>query len=327
MRRREFIAALGGAVVTWPGAADAQQDAVPVIGFLHAQPFSLAQHHLTAFRKALNEMGFVEGQSLRIEYRTADGDYSKLSALATELVSQRVAVIATTGGTPVARVAVAATKTIPVVFTTGGDPVKLGFVSSFNRPGGNATGVSVMTTTLEPKRLELLREVVPGAKVIAFLANPSNLDFEVQVQDVQAAARSVGQQIAIFRASTEHDLEEALAKAVGQQVGALVVANDVFFLARRAQLVKIVARYGMPAIYAYREYVDEGGLMSYATSLVDTLRQVGLYTGRILKGEKPADLPILRPTKFELVINLKAAQALGLDISQALQQRADEVIE
>ena len=325
MKRREFITLIGGAAA-WPLAARAQQTAMPVIQFLAAQPFASIEHLVAAFRTGLNEMGYVEGQNAAIEYRSADGDYAKLPALAAELVGRRVGVIATTGGTPTAWVVKAATATIPIVFTTGGDPVKLGLVASMNRPGANATGVSVMTTTLEAKRLELLREVVPRAGVIAFLVNPGNPDAEAQLQDVQVAARSVGQKIIVFHASTDGDLEAVLAK-VDQKAGALLVANDVFFLSRREKLVKIVTHHAVPVIYAYREYVAAGGLMSYATSLTDTMRQVGLYTGRILKGEKPADLPIMQPTKFELVINLKTAKALGIEVPATLLALADEVIE
>ena len=327
MRRREFITLIGGAAAALPLTARAQQPVMPMVGFLSAQPFASSEHLIGAFRRGLNETGYVEGQSITIEYRSADGNYDKLPALAADLVGRRVAVIATLGGTPAARVATAATATIPIVFTTGGDPVKLGLVASMNRPGGNATGVSVMTTTLEAKRLELLREVAPHVDVMAFLVNPGNQDSEVQLREVQAAALSVGQQIIIIRASTDADLEDALGKAVNQKTGALLVANDVFFLTRRERLLKIVARHGIPAIYAYREYVASGGLMSYATSLTETFRQVGLYTGRILRGEKPGDLPIIQPTKFELVINLKVAKALGLTVPPSLLTRADEVIE
>jgi len=326
MRRREFIALLGGAAGTWPLAARAQQP-MAVVGFLYALPFSTNDHLVVAFRKGLSETGYVEGRDVTIEYRSADGDYNRLPALAAELVARRVAVIATSGGTPAARAAVAATKRIPIVFTTGGDPVQLGLVASLNRPGGNATGVNVMTTGLEPKRLELLREIAPRADVIAFLVNPNNADAAAQLRDVQAAARSIGQQIVIIQATADDDLESAIAKVVDQRAGALLVANDAFFNSRREQLAKIIASRGIPAIYAYREYVAAGGLMSYATSLTETLRQVGLYTGRILKGDKPADLPIMRPTKFELVLSLKAAKAIGLAIPESFLLRADEVIE
>jgi ABC-type uncharacterized transport system substrate-binding protein len=327
MNRREFITLLGGAAAAWPRVAHAQQPAMPVIGFLYALPFSANEHLVVAFRKGLNETGYVEGRNVAIEYRSADGDYDRLPALAAELVARRVAVIATSGGTPAARAATAATKTIPIVFTTGGDPVQLGLVASLNRPGGNATGINVMTTALEPKRLELLREIAPRADVIAFLVNPDNADASAQLRDVEAAARSIGQQIIIIHASTDDDLENALVKVVNQRAGALLVANDAFFNARREQIAKIVAYHGLPAIYAYREYVAAGGLMSYSTSLTETLRQVGRYTGQILKGDKPAELPIMRPTKFELVLNLKAAKAIDLAIPESFLLRADEVIE
>jgi ABC-type uncharacterized transport system substrate-binding protein len=327
MRRREFIRLIASAVAAWPLAARAQQPAMPVIGFLYALPFSANEHLVVAFRKGLNETGYVEGRNVAIEYRSADGDYNRLPALAAELVARRVAVIATSGGTPAARAATAATKTIPIVFTTGGDPVQLGLVASLNRPGGNATGINVMTTGLEPKRLELLREIAPRADVIAFLVNPDNADASAQLRDVEAAARSIGQQIIIIHAKADDDLENALVKVVNQRAGALLVANDAFFNARREQLVKLVAYHGLPAIYAYREYVAAGGLMSYSTSLTETLRQVGRYTGQILKGDKPTELPIIRPTKFELILNLKAAKAIGLAIPESFLLRADEVIE
>src|SRR5262245_17365953 len=326
LRRRAFITLLGGAAA-WPVAARAQQAAMPVVGMLYALPFATNDHLMAAFRKGLSETGYVEGRDVAIEYRSADGDYNRLPALAAELIARRVAVIATSGGTPAARAVIAAAKTIPIDFTTGGDPVQLGLVASLNRPGGNATGVNVMTTGLEPKRLELLREIAPRADVIAFLVNPNNADAAAQLQDVQAAARSIGQQIVIIQATADDDLENALVKAVDQKAGALLVANDAFFNARRERLVKAVASRRIPAIYAYREYVAAGGLMSYATSLTETLRQVGLYTGRILKGDKPADLPIMRPTKFELVLSLKAAKAIGLAIPESFLLRADEVIE
>ncbi len=326
MRRREFIGLVGGATATWPLIARAQT-AMPVVGFITAQPFAVYQHLVTAFRQGLNETGYVDGRNVKIEFRSADGHYDKLPALTAELIGFPVAVIAAGGGTPVARVVTAATKTIPIVFTTGGDPVKLGFVASMNRPGGNATGISVLTTTLEAKRLELLREVVPSAGIIAFLVNPDNADTETQLRDVQAAARSVGQQISIVHANTDAALEAALVDVVKQKASALLIANDVFFNSRRAQLAKIVERHGVPAMYAYRDYVAEGGLMSYSTSLIDALRQVGFYTGRILKGEKPADLPVQQSSKFELVFNLKTARALGVTIPPKLLFTADEVIE
>jgi putative ABC transport system substrate-binding protein len=326
MKRRYFITLLGGAAA-WPVAARGQQPAMPVIGFLYALPFSGNDHLVAAFRVGLSEVGYVEGRNVAIEYRSADGDYTRLPALAGELVARRVAVIAVSGGTPAALAATQATKSIPIVLTTGGDPVELGLVASLNRPGGNVTGVNVMTTGLEPKRLELLREIIPRTDVIAFLVNPDNADRVAQVNDVEAAARSVGQKIIIANAKADDELKNALVKAVNQKAGALLVANDAFFNARREHLVRLVADHRLPAIYAYREYVAAGGLMSYATSLTGTLHQVGLYTGRILRGDKPADLPIMRPTDFELTVNLKAAKSIGLVIPEGFLARADEVIE
>ena len=325
--RREFITLLGGAAAAWPLAARAQQPAMPVIGFLSARSPAESAYLITGFREGLKQSGYVEGQNVAIEYRSSDGQHDRLPALAAELVGHRVAVIATTGGTPAARAAKAATATIPIVFTTGGDPVKLGLVASMNRPGGNATGISVLTTTLEAKRLELLREVIPSAGIIALLVNPSNADAQAQSNDIQAAARSIGQEIVIVYASHDGDLEPALAKVVEQKAGALIVGNDSFFITRRDQLVKLVSSYRVPTIYAYREYVAVGGFMSYATSLTDTMRQSGLYTARILKGENPGNLPVMQPTKFELIINLKTAKSLGLDVPPSLLARADEVIE
>jgi putative tryptophan/tyrosine transport system substrate-binding protein len=330
--RRQLLTALGSVVVAWPLQARAQQRtgqaAMPLVGYVSVLPSATANLPIAAFRAGLKTMGYTEGKNVAVEYRFADGDYGRLPALIADLIGRQVAVIATNGGTPAAQALAAATKTIPIVFTTGGDPIRLGLVASLNRPGGNATGVSIMTTALEAKHLELLREIAPRARLVAYLVNPTNADAEAQSQDIQAAARSAGQQVAIVQASTSAEFEPALAKAAEQNAGALLVADDPFFMSQREQLVKIVARHALPAVYAYREYVDAGGLMSYSASLIDTARQVGVYTGRILKGARPSDLPVVQPSKFDLVINLKTAKTLGgLTMPPTLLATADQLIE
>jgi putative tryptophan/tyrosine transport system substrate-binding protein len=327
MKRRDLIAFLGGTAAAWPLSAQAQQRSMPVIGLLHsASPESFAQLVVT-FREALKDVGYVEGQNVAIEYRWANGQYDRLPALASDLVKRQVAVIVAFGGSPSGLAAKKATPTIPIVFSAGDDPVKVGLVANLNHPGENVTGVSVVIGTLDAKKLGLLRESVPKAAVIGILENPSLAAVKDRLSSVQEAARNAGQQIQVFFASDEPTLEATFPRLAQSGVGALVVGADPFFNSQRDQLVALTARYAIPAIYETREYVVAGGLMSYGTKLAEGYRQVGIYTGRILKGDKPGDLPVVQSSKFELVINMKTAHALGLAIPNSMQLLADEVIE
>jgi putative ABC transport system substrate-binding protein len=326
MRRRDFIKIIAGSAIAWPLAARAQQPAMPMVGFLGGESPDLFAGRLRAFRQGLDEAGFVESRNVAIEYRWARGEYDRLPVLAADLVRQSVTVMVATT-TPALLAAKAATMTIPIVFLTGSDPVEAGLVASLNRPSGNMTGVSNLTVETGAKQMELLHELVPAATLIALLVNPANpVLADTLSRDLQTAARAMRQQILVVSASTESDVDAAFATLVEQKVGALVVGNDPFFNARPNQLVALAARHAVPAIYPYREFAAAGGLMSYGSNLADTYRLVGVYTGRILNGEKPANLPI-QQTKVEFVINLRTAKALGLTFPITLLGRADEVIE
>jgi putative ABC transport system substrate-binding protein len=326
VKRREFITLLGGAAAAWPLAARAQQPAMPVIGFLSSGAQESDAFRLTAIRRGLNEVGYVVGHSVAIEYRWAENQYERLPKLAMELVHRPVTAMVATGG-PAALAAKASTAAIPILFLVGIDPVTSGLVASINRPNGNATGVSLVARELNAKKLELLHELLPTAAGIGVLLNPSNPSIETFTSDVKEAASSLKQRIVVLKISTDYDLDAALANLVEQHVGGLVVTDDPFFTNRRDRLAVLAARHRIPAIYPWREFAEVGGLVSYGPSFTDALRQVGIYVGRVLKGEKPADLPVILPSKFELVINLKAARALGLDVPPMLLARADEVIE
>jgi putative tryptophan/tyrosine transport system substrate-binding protein len=327
VKRRQFITLLGGAAAAWPLAARAQQPAVPVVGFVSSRSPNESASAVAAFRQGLTEAGYVEGQNVDIAFRWAEGQYDRLPALAADLARRQVAVIFATGGNPPAFAAKAATATIPIVFITGSDPVEVGLVASLSRPGSNVTGVSLFTSLLVAKRLELLRELVPTATTIAFLVNPNNSNAKPDTRVAQTAAGGFGRQLVVLGAGTENDIDTAFATLVQRRAHALLVNTDSFFLARRNQLVALAARHAVPTIHDLREFTAAGGLVSYGTNLADAYRQGGTYVGRILKGEKPANLPVVQPTKFDLVINLKTAKALGLSIPDKLIALADEVIE
>ena len=331
MKRREFITLLGGAAAApsmfWPRLASAEQATMPVIGFLSSRSPAESSHLVAAFRAGLQAGGYVEGQNVAIEYRWAEGQYDRLPALAADLVRRGVAVLATTGGEPSALAAKAATSTIPIVFTVGGDPVKIGLVASLNRPGGNATGVSLLTTVPEAKRLGLLHELVPNAALIGVLINPNYQGAEAQSREVQDAARAIDRPIEIAMAGNDRQLEAAFGTLVQQHADALLVGADPFFGTRRDRIIALAVQFKLPAMYQFRDYPVAGGLMSYGINITDGYRQVGVYTGQVLKGAKPADLPIHQSIKFEFIINLKSAKALGLQIPDKLIALADEVIE
>jgi putative ABC transport system substrate-binding protein len=327
MKRRELLGVLGGAAVMFPLTVLAHQSAMPVIGFLNTQSSESFAPFVEAYRRGLSDLGYTEGRNVAIEYRWAQGQNDRLITLATELVERRVSVLVTTGGDVAALAGKNATSTIPHVSLFGGDPVQLGMVTAYNRPGGNVTGTTVLTTTLDTKRLGLLRALLPNGIRIALLHNPNFPDSETRKSRVMEAARSTGHEILVLSARDANEIDKAFKDLPGQRMDALLVSGNAFFNSRREQIVALAAHVAMPAIYEWREFASTGGLLSYGTQLPEQYRQIGRYTARVLKGEKPADLPILMPTKFELVINLKTARALGLTIPPTLLAQADEVIE
>jgi putative tryptophan/tyrosine transport system substrate-binding protein len=327
MRRREFITLLGGAATAWPTVARAQQTPMPVIGFMSGRSPEDSAHLVTAFRQGLSDIGFVEGQNIAIEFRWARGQYDRLPALAADLVGRRVAVLAAVGGDLSSLAAKQATSTIPIVFGMGADPVLAGLVDSFNQPGGNATGYTILTNLIEPKRIGLLSELVPGLPLLGVLLNPHTPPAARQLQEIEDATGRTGQRLFIAKAGNDTELNAAFRSLIQQRVGAMLVAASVYFDTQREEIIAFAAQNRLPAMYQLREYAVAGGLISYGPRITDSYHQAGIYVGRILKGAKPADLPILQPTRFELVINLKTATALGLVVPNSLQLLADEVIE
>jgi putative tryptophan/tyrosine transport system substrate-binding protein len=327
MRRRNFIKGIVGSAVAWPLAAHAQQSSMPVIGFLNStspQPFA---NYVSGFRVGLKQTGYIDGQNVTIEFRWAEGHYDRLSEMAADLARHKVAVLVATAGSVTTLAAKAATSTIPIVFTLGADPVQLGVVTSLSRPGGNITGVYLLTAAMESKRLGLLRALVPGVQLIAVLLNPNRPDHADQTREVQEAAATARQQTRILLASDESTIDAAFATAVQLRAGAMLVGADPFFNSQRDKIIALAARHSIPAIYEQREYALAGGLISYGTNFSDAYRQAGVYAGRILRGEKPRDLPVVQSTKFEFVINLKTAKALGIEVPPSLSAEADEIIE
>ena len=326
MKRREFITALGG-VLAWPLAAHAQQPRVPVVGFIHTLSLENVPHFVPAFQRGLKEQGFIDGQNVIVEYRWAHGQYDQLKELAADLVNRKVAVIAALGGEPSPQIAQRATLTIPIVFASNGDPVREGLVASLNRPGGNVTGVTIFGIDAVAKRMQLLREVAPKAALIGFLMNPNNPNGEIETKAAQAAASSLGKELLVLRASSEGEIDAAFATMAQQGAGALLGATDTFLFGRRKKIVSLAAHYRIPAIYYLPEFAEDGGLMAYGNRITEAYRQVGIYVGRILKGEKPADLPVVQASAYEFLINSKTARVLGLTIPPAVISIADQVIE
>jgi putative tryptophan/tyrosine transport system substrate-binding protein len=327
VNRRSFITLLGGAAASWPLAARAQQPAMPVIGFLTSTPPQLFANMIDAFRQGLAELGYAEGRNVTFEYRTAGAEYERFQSMAAELVRRPVSVIFATGGTAAVLAAKKVTATIPILFYVGGDPVAQGLVASVPRPGGNATGMHWLGGALGAKRLELLRELVPTTTLVGMLVKPDNPESEFEIRDVQRGADSLGLKLQVFNAAHDPDFDSAFAALIEQRADALLVGSDPYFSSRRGRIIALAGRHGVPAIYERREFPEAGGLISYGGLRADAYRQLGIYAGRILMGAKPADLPVLQPTKFEIVINLNAAKALGLDIPATVLARADEVIE
>jgi putative ABC transport system substrate-binding protein len=327
MRRRAFITLLGGSAVAWPLAGRAQQAIMSVVGFVHAGSFSTSVELMGGLRKGLADTGYVVGRNLAIEYRPAEGRYDRLPALVTDLLDQQVAVLVAGGGNAPAQAAKAATTNIPIVFVTGSDPIRAGLVASLSRPGGNVTGVSMLASALMGKWLDLLHQLIPNATLIGALVNPNYSDADLQLRELEEAAQAIKLPVRVVSATSEADIEAGFMILAEQRAAALIVANDLFFLSRRDQIVAQAARHALPAIYSTRDYVAAGGLMSYAPNFAEGYRQAGIYAGRILRGAKPADLPVQQPTKFELAINLKTAKAVGLQIPDRLLALADEVIE